>query len=230
MAAVGVLDERLGAARARQRADRRLARHHPDVIEARRGERRQHVLEHGGGQRGALGHGQRRYQTLLGVDEILHGDGGDEHAGYCSGRRESAAASSTARASARSREASGIITSVGTARMPSAASCGAQAASSRATSNVRSHGAYARAIPSGETGNPRARISAPAGPLTAAPPTIGLTPMTGPRVAASASAIAGTAMIGPIDVMGFEGQTTTRSASPIASTTPGADRARSAPS
>src|SRR5438046_7497106 len=72
-------------------------------------------------------------------------------------------------------------------------------------------------------------MSAPAGPLTGAPPTIGLTPTTRALVPASASATPGTARIGPTDVTGFDGQIITTSASRIASSTPGAGRARSAP-
>src|SRR5262245_32493660 len=94
----------------------------------------------------------------------------------------------------------------------------------------RSHGAYAAATPSGETARPRTRMRAPAGPLTAAPPTIGLMPTTGAAVAESASTIPGTARIGPTDVTGLDGHTTTTSAAPIASTTPGAGRALVAPS
>src|SRR5258706_175792 len=44
-------------------------------------------------------------------------------------------------------------------------------------------------------------MSAAAGPLTAAPPTIGLTPTTGADVAPSASAMPVTERIGPIDVI-----------------------------
>src|SRR6267142_2028323 len=118
------------------------------------------------------------------------------------------------------------MTSVTTALTPSAASSGAHAASSGAISSARSHGAYARVTPRGETGSPRARRRAPAGPLTAAPPTMGLTPTTDARVAPRAPATPGTARIGPTEVTGLEGQTTTRSASWIAASTPGAGRAR----
>src|SRR3989442_561441 len=122
------------------------------------------------------------------------------------------------------------MTSATTARTPSAASSGAHAASSGAMSSARGHGGYARAAPGGETGSPRARSRARAAPLTAAPPTMGLTPTTDARVAPRASATPGTARIEPTEVTGLEGQTTTRSASRIASSTPGAGRARSAPS
>ena len=69
----------------------------------------------------------------------------------------------------------------------------------------------------------------PAGPLTGAPPTIGLTPTTRRARRASASTMPGTARIGPTEVTGFDGHTTTRSASASASSTPGAGRAPAAP-
>jgi len=73
-------------------------------------------------------------------------------------------------------------------------------------------------------------MRAAAGPLTAAPPTIGLTATTGAAVARSASTMPGTARIGPTEVTGFDGQTTMTSAARIDSTTPGAGRALDAPS
>src|SRR5437879_7848371 len=118
------------------------------------------------------------------------------------------------------------MTSVTTARTPSAASSGAHAASSGAMSSARSHGAYARATPRGETGSPRARSRAPAGPLTAAPPTMGLTPTTDARVAPRASATPGTARIGPTEVTGLEGQKTTRWAGRIDDSAKGAGDTR----
>src|SRR5258705_12137028 len=83
-------------------------------------------------------------------------------------------------------------------------------------------------MPGGEPGSPRVRMSAAAGPLTAAPPTIGLTATTGAAVAASASTIPGTARIGPTDVTGLDGHTTTSSAPRLASTTSRAARAAAA--
>src|SRR2546428_11294324 len=107
------------------------------------------------------------------------------------------------------------MTSVTTARTPSAVSAGAHAASSGAISSARSQGAYARATPRGETGSPRARSRAPAGPLTAAPPTMGLTPTTDARVAPRASATPGAARVGPTEGAGVGGQTTERAGPPV---------------
>src|SRR5204862_2199744 len=95
--------------------------------------------------------------------------------------------------------------------------------------SASSPGAYAVATRTGETASPRARISSLAGPLTAAPPTIGLTPTMRARVAARPSATPGTASTGPTEVTGLDGHTTTTSASRTASRTPGAGRARAAP-
>ena len=72
-------------------------------------------------------------------------------------------------------------------------------------------------------------MSRPAGPDTASPPTMGLTAIVAARVASSASTRPGTARIGPIDVIGFDGHTMTASAAAIASSTPGAGRAAAAP-
>ena len=55
-------------------------------------------------------------------------------------------------------------------------------------------------------------MNASVGPLTARPPTSGLTATTGAGAAAIASRIPGTARIGPIEITGFEGPTITTSA------------------
>src|SRR5213593_2583907 len=122
-----------------------------------------------------------------------------------------------------------MMTSATTGARPRSRTADASSASRVSTTRPSSQPAYAWATPSGETGRPRARISAPAGPLTGASPTIGLTPMTGALVASSASTSPGTARMGPIDVTGFDGQTTTTSAPASASTTPGAGLASPAP-
>jgi hypothetical protein len=58
---------------------------------------------------------------------------------------------------------------------------------------------------------------------------MGLTARIVASVASSARAMPGTARMGPMEVMGLEGQTMTASAEAIASTTPGAGSAESAP-
>ena len=58
---------------------------------------------------------------------------------------------------------------------------------------------------------------------------IGLTPTTRSRRATSASRTPGTARIGPIEITGLLGHTSTVSAPAIASSTPGAGAASSAP-
>ena len=58
---------------------------------------------------------------------------------------------------------------------------------------------------------------------------IGDTPTTGAVVARSASAIPGTARIGPTETTGLDGAISTRSAPAIASSTPGAGVESSAP-
>src|SRR2546430_838012 len=116
------------------------------------------------------------------------------------------------------------------ASTPTRARSDAHARSRGSIRSRRSQGAQASATPSGETARPRTRMRAPAGPLTAAPPTIGLTPTTGAVVERSASTMPGTARIGPMEVTGLEGQTMTTSAVWIDSTTPGAGPALGAPS
>src|ERR1039458_10128304 len=71
--------------------------------------------------------------------------------------------------------------------------------------------------------------SVPAGPLTAAPPTIGLTAAMRARLSRSASRIPGTARMGAMLVTGLLGASSTRSAARIASITPGAGSASDAP-
>ena len=72
-------------------------------------------------------------------------------------------------------------------------------------------------------------MSRPAGPETASPPTMGLMATVVAAVWASASGTPGTARIGPMEVMGLEGHTITLRAARIASSTPGAGSAASAP-
>ena len=66
-------------------------------------------------------------------------------------------------------------------------------------------------------------------PRTWSSPMIPETPTTGARVATSASRIPGTARIVPTETTGFDGGTSTTSASLIASSTPGAGLASSIP-
>ena len=67
-------------------------------------------------------------------------------------------------------------------------------------------------------------MSRSAGPFTGRPAMIGLTPTTRSRRATSASRTPGTARIGPIEITGLLGHTSTVSASAIASSTPGRGR------
>jgi hypothetical protein len=83
--------------------------------------------------------------------------------------------------------------------------------------------------PGNRNGEPCAAIRAPAGPVTAAPPTIGLTAAMRARLSRSASRIPGTARIGAMLVTGLLGASSTRSAERIASVTPGAGSASEAP-
>ena len=64
-------------------------------------------------------------------------------------------------------------------------------------------------------------------PRTGAPPMIPETPTT--VFAETAALMPGTARIGPMDTTGLEGGNSTKSASAIASSTPGAGAAASAP-
>ncbi len=68
------------------------------------------------------------------------------------------------------------------------------------------------------------------GPLSTCPPTNGLTATTGAGAARTASRMAGTARIGAIDAIGFDGPITTASASRSAPSTCSVGRACSAPS
>ncbi len=63
-------------------------------------------------------------------------------------------------------------------------------------------------MPAPVCGRPSAARNASVGPLTARPPTSGLTAITGASAAAIASRIPGTARIGPIEITGFEGPMT----------------------
>ena len=88
--------------------------------------------------------------------------------------------------------------------------------------------AYQRATPTTDDSYPSSASMRSAGPLRAAPATIGDTATICPRRAASASLIPGTASSGAIDTTGLDGQTTMEVAAAMASSTPGAGRADSA--
>ena len=80
VAAVLVLAERLGAEVAGDRRDFRLAGHHPHAIEVRGGQGAQHVDQHRARQLAPLGAVEHAHEPLLGVDDVLDGDGGHDHA------------------------------------------------------------------------------------------------------------------------------------------------------
>ena len=106
--------------------------------------------------------------------------------------------------------------------------------SALSTTNTSRKSSYAWATPAIVLGQPFIFISAPAGPETAAPPTIGLTAATGAFALRKASRIPGTARIGPMLVTGLLGAKTIASADAIAlqhaRRRPGASRRpRSAP-
>ena len=76
---------------------------------------------------------------------------------------------------------------------------------------------------------PSSSMNAAVGPLTTSPPTSGLTATTGARLAAIASRMPGTARIGPIEMIGFDGPITIVCAPAIASATSGVGLAAPAP-
>ena len=125
-----------------------------------------------------------------------------------------------------------MIVSVTTARMPSASTSGARAASTVSRTKVSTTSAYSRATPTAETSRPSEASIRSAGPLSARPPMIGLTAATGTprlRAASRSSRRPGTARIGATDTSGFEGQTTIADASASAARTSGVGRAASIP-
>ena len=95
----------------------------------------------------------------------------------------------------------------------------------RADERLRSTGRR----PPPRTSKPSSVSSRSAGPFNAAPAMMGDTATTLSRRAFNASEIPGTATMGPIDTIGLEGHTTTRSASAMASRTPGAGDDRVGP-
>src|SRR5712691_2736488 len=232
------LAEDLGAEGAGDAGDLDIARDHPDRVELGAAEGAEHVAQHRPRERRALVGSERLDQSLLGVDQVLDGHCAHDH-GICRRGafagppapdvRADAPHSRMTRASATSCAWSVMMMSATTGTTLRSCTAGASVASRVSRTSASRQSRYAWTTPRGEMGRPRARISAPAGPLTGASPTIGLTPMTGARVSPSAATIPGTAKMGPMDVTGFDGQTTTRSAPAIASRTPGAGRASAAP-
>src|SRR5579859_2932416 len=179
----------------------------------------EHVVQHRKREQLARRRGESFGQTLLGRAEILEGD---------DRRRQSA--SSTARASATSPSRPSMTMSARIGAMPRSRSASTQAASCRSTKSASRNPRYPSATPTADTSKPLARIILPAGPLSGALPTMGLMATTLARVSRRAARSSCTASIGPIELIGFEGQTTIASARWIPSTTPGAARAPVAPS
>src|SRR5207302_396834 len=181
-------------------------------------------LEH----RAELGGGRLRHVT----GDRDEGVGAPRHRGGLGGHGGDglhASTSSTRRASATSRSWSVRSVSASTGSAPTSSTACVSVLSWRSMTSRSSQGAYARATPAAVTGKPHARIRSPAGPLTGAPPTIGLIASTTAVVSWSASRMPGTERIGPIEVIGLDGQTMTTSAVRIASRTPGAGVAVPAP-
>jgi hypothetical protein len=90
-------------------------------------------------------------------------------------------------------------------------------------------GGPARATATAWVATPIAVRQASAMPRTGAPPTMGETPTTGAAVARSASRTPATCRIVPTETTGFDGGSSTTSASEIASSTPGPGFATSTP-
>ena len=80
VAAVLLLGERLGAEAAGDRRHFGFARHHPHAIEVGRRQRAQHIDQHRAGQLAPLGAVEHAHEPLLGVGDVLDGDGGHDHA------------------------------------------------------------------------------------------------------------------------------------------------------
>ena len=89
---------------------------------------------------------------------------------------------------------------------------------------------YSEATPAAVEGRLTDSMNCSVGPLTARPATSGLTAITGASAAAIASRMPGTEMIGPIEITGLEGPTTTVSAPASASRTSALGAARFSPS
>ena len=127
---------------------------------------------------------------------------------------------------------SGVLMTVGATMQltPAASTSPARSASAWSITSVPTQSLTKRATPGADACPPSSTRSRSAGPFKAAPATIGDTATTESRRALNTLATPGTARIGPIDTTGFEGATTTISAEPRESSTPGAGLAVSAPS
>ena len=121
-----------------------------------------------------------------------------------------------------------MIVSVTTARIPNFSTAAACFASTVSSTKTSTKSRYNSATPKADTRIPRLFIIRAAGPFNARPPTMGETAAT--RVFRSASRTPGTARIGPMLMIGFDGQMMTAAASPIACSNPGAGWAFFAPS
>ena len=88
---------------------------------------------------------------------------------------------------------------------------------------------YKAATPRADCSNPMLRIMRAAGPFNARPAMIGEIAIEVQRLRSIAFRIPGTARIGPMLMIGFEGQKTIAEAVRIAASTPGAGRACSEP-
>src|SRR5207248_4644332 len=137
--------------------------------------------------------------------------------------------SRTTRASAAASRTPCITVGVTTHLIPSASTSAAKSASASSTTSVPANGEYSRATPTTDGSTPSSAIIRSAGPLRAAPATMGETATTSCRRPVIAFCTPGTARMGAIERMGLDGQMTTRCASVMASSTFGAGDAFSAP-
>ena len=178
-------------------------------------------IEHGAGQPFPLPRREEAAEALLGVLRRFHRQQREDHIRSTD--------LSTPRASAFFCAVPVMIVFVTTARIPSFSTAGARGLSARSRTNTSTRPRYNRATPSAETSMPMPRIISAAGPLSARPPIIGEMATAEHFLRRNACLMPGTARMGPMLMIGFEGQNTIAEAERIAARTPGAGRADSAP-
>src|SRR5579863_470984 len=228
LAAICVVRDDLKLEPSRQSERKRIAGDDADVgTICPRAQGLQHIEEHGLRQFGSSRLIQNRCQPLLGVGKALDGD--KNHDGSAARALSALNKARTVRASLVLSSTVRIMVLVQWTRNSGRSNLLAASRSRTSAIRMSRKSSYALATPAMDTGIPCAAIKAPAGPDTAASPTIGLTAATVARVCRNASRMSATARIGPMLVTGLLGARITALADIMESTTPGAGSASVAP-
>src|SRR5215218_9141799 len=224
-----LLPEGRGAALSCLPEDDPVRAHDADVLHSRPAKRRHDAAHHVQGEPGPGARVQDRLEPALCPGQVFDGHYREDAHSSAQSATSPAPNPRTSRARRARSGTSRMTAPVASTRIPRASIPRRSPSSTSSMTMPSTSPSYIRATPAGEISWPRVASILSAGPLSARPPTMGLTATLGAGEEASASRIPGTARIGPMLTTGLEGQNTTRSAPASASRTASVGRASPMP-